>query len=92
MMMVFNDGKLGRQRILRAKTLAEMLSPQNQRRAVGFRCPLGPGLWLLPILDYAGKNAWHQGGEGMWNSVMLILPEHKLGVVGCLSNRRRAGG
>jgi hypothetical protein len=84
MMMVFGDGEVGGQRILRTETLAEMLSPQNSD------VPLDFDWWLLPLgLDYAGRVAWHQGGEGMWNSLLVTLPEHKLGVV-VLSNSGEA--
>jgi CubicO group peptidase (beta-lactamase class C family) len=81
MMMVFGDGKLGRQRILRPQTVAEMLTPQNSDVPLDFDARWGLGWWMLPLLDYAGKNAWHQGGEGVWNSMLFILPDHKLGVV-----------
>jgi CubicO group peptidase (beta-lactamase class C family) len=90
MMMVFGDGELGGQRILRAETVAEMLSPQNSDVPLDFDARWGLGWWLIPPgLDYAGKTAWHSGGEGMWNSLLLTLPEHKLGVV-LLSNSGEA--
>jgi CubicO group peptidase (beta-lactamase class C family) len=92
MMMVFGDGELGGQRILRAETVAEMLSPQNSDVPLDFDARWGLGWWLVPLpgLDYAGKNAWHSGGEGMWNSLLVTLPDHKLGVV-VLSNSAEAG-
>ena len=50
----------------------------------------GLSWWLLPVgLEYAGKNAWHSGGEGMWNSILYTPPDHKLGVV-VLSNSAEA--
>ena len=92
MMMVFGDGEVGGQRILRAETVAEMLSPQNSDVPLDFDARWGLGWWLLSLgLDYAGKTAWHSGGEGMWNSLLVTLPEHKLGVV-VLSNSGEAGG
>ncbi|NIN64241.1 MAG: serine hydrolase, partial [Anaerolineae bacterium] len=82
MMMVFGDGELGGQRILRAETVAEMLSPQNSDVPLDFDARWGLGWWLIPPgLDYAGKTAWHSGGEGMWDTLLLTLPDYKLGVV-----------
>ncbi|MCL4861401.1 MAG: beta-lactamase family protein [Caldilineaceae bacterium] len=83
MMMVFGEGELGGQRILRAETVAEMLSPQNSDAPLDLGARWGLGWWLIPLpgLEYAGDNAWHSGGEGMWSSLLLILPDHKLGAV-----------
>jgi len=91
MMMVFGDGEVGGQRILRTETLAEMLSPQNSDVPLDFDARWGLSWWLIPLpgLDYAGKTAWHSGGEGMWNSLLVTLPDHKLGVV-VLSNSGEA--
>ncbi len=82
MMTVFGEGELDGERILKAETLAEMLTPQHGDIPLDMDVQWGLGWWLLPIgLDYAGRNAWHSGGEGMWNSMLYTLPDHKLGVV-----------
>jgi hypothetical protein len=74
MMMVFGGGELDGQRILRAETIAEMLSPQNSDVPLDLGARWGLGWWLLPIVDYAGQNAWHSGGDGAWNSLLVTLP------------------
>jgi CubicO group peptidase (beta-lactamase class C family) len=82
MMMVFGEGEVDGQRILEAETLAKMLEPQHGEIPLDIDVQWGLGWWLVPIgLEYAGKNAWHSGGEGMWNSQLYTLPDHKLGVV-----------
>jgi CubicO group peptidase (beta-lactamase class C family) len=85
MMMVFAGGELDGQRILRPETVAEMLRPQNRAVPLDFEARWGLGWWMIPLLDYAGVNAWHTGGVGMWSSILYTLPDHKLGVV-ILSN------
>ena len=91
MMMVFGNGVVGGQRILRAETVAEMLRPQNSNVALDLGARWGLGWWLIsPGIDYAGKTAWIQGGDGMWDSLMVTIPDHKLGVV-LLSNSAEAG-
>ncbi|NIB38424.1 serine hydrolase [Pseudomaricurvus alkylphenolicus] len=88
MMMVFSEGE----RSLKAETLMEMLTPQNSNVPLDLDIEWGLGWWLLPVgLEYAGRSAWHSGGEGMWNSMLYTLPDHKLGVV-VLSNSAEAAG
>lgn len=92
MMTVFGEGELDGERILKAETLVEMLTPQHGDIPLDLDVQWGLGWWLLPIgLDYAGRNAWHSGGEGMWNSMLYTLPDHKLGVV-VLGNSAEAAG
>ena len=90
MMMVFGDGEVDGQRILKTETLAEMLKSQNSDVPLDLDVRWGLGWYLLPLpgLDYT-KTAWHSGGDGMWNSLLVTLPEHKLGVV-VLSNSGEA--
>jgi CubicO group peptidase (beta-lactamase class C family) len=90
MMMEFANGELGGQRILRPETVAEMMTPQNNDVPLDLGTRWGLAWWLIPLVDGAGKNAWHQGGEGMWDSLLVTLPEQKLGVV-LLSNSAEAG-
>jgi CubicO group peptidase (beta-lactamase class C family) len=93
MMMVFGEGELGGQKILQAETVAEMLSPQNSNVPLDFNARWGLGWWLIPLpgLEHAGQNAWHSGGEGMWDSILLILPDHRLGVVVLNNSAENAG-
>ena len=93
MMMVFGEGELDGQNILRAKTVREMLSPQNSDAPLDLGARWGLGWWLIPLpgLEYAGENAWHSGGEGMWSSLLLILPDYKLGVVLLNNSGENAG-
>ena len=93
MMMVFGDGELGGQKILKAETVAEMLSYQDSA-ALDLGARWGLGWWMIPLpgLEAAGVNAWHAGGDGMWNSLMVTLPDHKLGVVILNNSQENAGG
>lgn len=82
MRMVFAGGRTGDQQILRPETLAEMLRPQNEHVALdlGFRVGLG---WLLSTIDIrnAGPVASHGGTLFDSHSMMVVLPEHRLGVI-----------
>jgi len=72
--------------ILRSQTLAEMLRPQDEdiKLDQGFRIGLN---WMLsrPTLSYAGRVCWHDGGTPHFFSVLVALPDVKLGAV-VLSN------
>lgn len=94
MSMVFADGKSGNQQILKPKTLAEMLRPQNTDVPLDLNFRIGLG-WMLSTLgssaiQNAGTVAHHSGGTAYFRSQMYILPEHKLGVV-VLSNSSTSG-
>jgi CubicO group peptidase (beta-lactamase class C family) len=93
MIMVFGDGEFDGQEILRAETVAEMLSPQNSDVPLDLGARWGLGWWLIPLpgLEYAGEQAWHSGGEGMWSSLLVILPDYKLGVVLLNNSGENAG-
>lgn len=84
MMMVFAGGKAEDQQILRTKTLTEMLCQQNRNIPLDldFRIGLGWFLdWTGKNLDYAGTVVLHTGDVGAFCGVLMILLEHKLGVV-----------
>jgi CubicO group peptidase (beta-lactamase class C family) len=72
--------------ILHERTLAAMLSPQNEavKLDLGFRIGLN---WMLsrPALSFAGRVCWHDGGSPHFFSMLMVLPEAKLGAV-VLSN------
>jgi CubicO group peptidase (beta-lactamase class C family) len=84
--MVLANGLHQGASILQSRTLAEMLRPQNEdiKLDLGFRIGLN---WMLsrPTLSYAGRVCWHDGGTPHFFSVLVALPEVKLGAV-VLSN------
>lgn len=85
MEMIFAEGKSGNNRIIGQETLTEMLKPQNEGVPLdqNFRVGLG---WILGGLggidiQNAGPVAHHSGGTENFMSQMVILPQHKLGVI-----------
>jgi hypothetical protein len=84
MMMVFANGRVGERQILKPESTAEMLRPQNSKVSLDFDLRIGL-IWILnrtgSILEYAGNAASHEGNIGEFRSMVIILPEHKLGVV-----------
>jgi hypothetical protein len=92
--MVFDGGRVGERQLVRPGTLAEMLRPQNADVPLdlGFRVGLGWALDGLGEIDIqgAGPVAHHSGATLHHRSQLIILPEHKLGVV-VLANSSTAG-
>lgn len=86
MQMVFADGRSGANQILKPSTLAEMLRPQNEGVPLdlGYRMGLG---WQLSGVDVenAGIVANHGGTTLNFQTLLVTVPKHKLGVV-VLSN------
>ena len=85
MNMVFAGGRVGGRQILKPETLAEMLRPQNARVALDLNFHVGLG-WVLSglggiTIENAGTVAHHSGGTPLFHSQLIVLPEHKLGVV-----------
>ncbi|GHU00041.1 hypothetical protein FACS1894154_08390 [Betaproteobacteria bacterium] len=80
---MFADGRLadGRQ-LLGADLLGEMLRPQNGHVALDLGMKTGLG-WQLSGIDIhgAGTVASHGGTMLDSHSLMIVLPEHKLGVI-----------
>ena len=95
MSMVFAGGWAGDQQILKPRTLAEMLSPQNEHVPLdlSFRVGLGWMLGGMGDMDIrnAGPVAHHSGSTLHHRSQLIVLPEQKLGVV-VLANSASAGG
>jgi CubicO group peptidase (beta-lactamase class C family) len=91
MQMVFADGRAGDKWIVQPETLNEMLRPQNTEVPLdlGLRIGLGWGLGGHG-LDYGGRVASHAGATLIFHSQLIILPDHKLGVV-VLANTAGAG-
>ncbi|MFC2000029.1 serine hydrolase domain-containing protein [Chloroflexota bacterium] len=89
--MVLADGKSADGSVLRAETLAEMLTPQNKDIPLDAGWQQGLSWFLTDYgLDYAGQLCWHSGGTVVFNSRLEILRDHQLGVV-VLSNSGTAG-
>ncbi len=82
-MIMVNAGGICRgRRILKRSSLDRMLSPRNSFT------PLDPGRrmgfgWKLGRrgLDYAGRVCYHDGWVGHFFSMLIVLPDHGLGVV-----------
>ncbi|HEY0635416.1 MAG TPA: serine hydrolase domain-containing protein [Gammaproteobacteria bacterium] len=82
MKMVFAGGRAGETRILGEQSLAEMLRVQNEHVALDFGKQMGLG-WMLSgyNVQNGGVVAGHGGSLFNFQSTMIILPEHRLGVV-----------
>ena len=82
MKMVFADGRVGDKQILSQASLAEMFRPQYPDLALdlGLRSGLG---WTLSGFDVenGGIVAGHGGSLLNFHSMMVVLPEQRLGVV-----------
>ncbi len=65
-----------------SKTLEAMLIPQHQGNNFDMDFVNGLG-WFIgkPGLDYAGKVIWHDGGTPNFFSLMVLIPERKLGII-----------
>jgi CubicO group peptidase (beta-lactamase class C family) len=86
MQMVFADGKYDGRQIVKPESLREMFKVQNANVAMDFDFKMGLG-WMLSGVDVprAGTVASHGGTTLNFHTVMVVLPERKLGVV-VLSN------
>ena len=82
--MVLAEGKANGQQIIKPETLKEMLRPQNKNVELDMGSKIGLG-WFLHDSPNIGTIVWHGGTMYYHNSLLSVLPEHKLGVV-ILSN------
>lgn len=82
MRMLFGGGQLDGVRVLSEASLAEMWRAQNAGNLLDFDFKIGLG-WMLSGFDIpgAGLVASHGGTLLDSHSLMIVLPEHKLGVV-----------
>jgi CubicO group peptidase (beta-lactamase class C family) len=85
MMVMFADGRAGNRQIVKRETLREMWRPQNADVPLDLGLQVGLG-WVLSALGEAnirnaGKVVHHSGGTPLFHSQLILLPEHKLGVV-----------
>lgn len=92
MQMVFADGRYGGNQIVQPESLREMFKVQNANVAMDFDFKMGLG-WMLSGVDVprAGTVASHGGTTLNFHTLMVVLPERKLGVV-VLSNSTTAQG
>ncbi len=90
MKMVFADGKYEGKQIVKPESLREMFKVQNANVAMDFDFKMGLG-WMLSGVDVprAGTVASHGGTTLNFHTLMVVLPEYKLGVV-VLSNSTTA--
>lgn len=88
--MVNLEGMPEDKKVLSKESLGQMLAVQNEDVPLDLGAKIGLN-WILewPSLDYAGKVCWHDGGSIHYNTILVILPEQKLGVV-VLSNSTTA--
>ena len=91
MQMVFAGGRAGENQLIRPETLVEMLRPQNTAPLdlddrIGLAWRLGG-----TGIQNAGLVAGHGGATLCQRSQLIVLPEHKLGIV-VLANSATAGG
>jgi hypothetical protein len=83
--MIFAGGRVGGTPLLQAETLAEIFRPQNTGVGLDLNFKIGLG-WMLSGLGgvdirNAGMVAHHSGGTILFHSLLIALPEQKLGVV-----------
>ena len=92
MQMVFADGKYDGRQIVQPESLREMFRVQNANVPLDFDFKMGLG-WMLSGVDVprAGTVASHGGTTLNFHTLMVVLPDQKLGVV-VLSNSVTAQG
>ncbi len=80
--MLLADGQAGTRAIVRPDTLHEMWRTQNSDVLLDMDRRVGLG-WMLgqTELDYAGPVVHHNGGTLGAASELMLLPQHKLGVI-----------
>lgn len=80
--MVFADGRFNGRQILKPEMLHEMLRPQNASVPLDLNLRMGLG-WMLNSFEvkHGGVSAGHGGSLLDFHSMMLTLPDHKLGVI-----------
>ena len=85
MRMLFADGRFDGRQILRPESIKEMFRPQNAAVPLDLDTRVGLG-WFLQSPDKAqlaggGWLAEHAAAIDGYRSSLVVLPEHKLGVV-----------
>ncbi len=81
MKMIFSGGSAGDNQILKARTLSEMLEPQNTGVPLDLDFSIGLTYWLSASNEFgSAKVARHGGDIYMFHSMLVTLPDQKLGV------------
>jgi len=80
--MIFAEGKVGAQRLLSARSVREMLRVQNANVPLDLDNHVGLG-WRLAGIHFpqARTVAWLNNESPFSRGRLVILPEHKLGVI-----------
>lgn len=90
--MVFADGTINGNTILKPETLSEMLTPQNSDVPLDLGFRIGLAFFLSePSLQYASRFAGHNGDTDLFHAALAMLTDHKIGVV-ILTNSEGGGG
>ncbi|MFA5073638.1 MAG: serine hydrolase domain-containing protein [Nitrospirota bacterium] len=92
--LFFANGRIGDRQLLKKKTLTDMFKVQNRGVELDLGLQVGLG-WLMGNLgeitiQNAGTVAHHAGTTLMFRSQIIMLPQHKLGVI-VLANSSTAG-
>ena len=90
MQMVFADGNYKGRQIIKPESLRQMFAEHSANLPLDFDFKMGLG-WMLSGMNVprAGPVASHGGTTLNYHTMMVVLPEHKLGVV-VLSNSTTA--
>ena len=92
MQMIFGNGAINGKRVLKPASIAETLRKQNEHVPLDFDLGMGLGWHLggwMTLPGYPGEVVWHDGEINEYFSLVVILPEHKLGVA-VLANSNEA--
>jgi CubicO group peptidase (beta-lactamase class C family) len=90
--MVFADGRSGRQQIVQAETLDEMLRFQDGTAPFDLGNQIGLGWFLVrQKSENGGLKALHGGDTFLFHSMLVTLPEYQLAVI-VLANSESSGG
>jgi CubicO group peptidase (beta-lactamase class C family) len=81
MQIIFANGADSDRQIIQTDTIDEMLRPQNEAVTLDFDKRIGLGWFLNYDNETNTKIAFHSGGTPLFHTVLLILPEKKIGVV-----------
>lgn len=85
LMMLFAQGRSGSQHVLEETTVGEMLRVQNVDVSLDLDWKIGLGWMLVPLegkpLHGGGTMASHSGATVNHRSLLVALPQHRLGVV-----------
>lgn len=94
MMLFLNKGKTSDRAVFKPETVERILSPADREIQLDLDLKQGCG-WVLSCLGenmgYAGNIAWHDDSSGAFKGRIIMLLDHKIGVV-VLSNTGSSTG